>query len=47
MGEGGRLAGHPPDHSGLDSFSDLFSPLRSKVRLKDSIAVPSNRQGVH
>lgn len=30
--EGGRLAGYPPDHSSLDSFPDLFSPLRGKIK---------------
>lgn len=40
MGEGGRQAGNPPAHSGLDSFTDLFSPLRGKIRLKDSAAGP-------
>jgi hypothetical protein len=42
MGDGGTLAGHPLDHMGLDSFSDLFSPLTGKVRPKDLVTGPSS-----
>lgn len=44
LGEAGRLAGCPPDHSGPDPVSELFSPLRGQVRLKASVRGPPNRQ---
>lgn len=46
MGVKGRLAGHPPEHSGLDSFSDLVSSHRSEVKMK-GFCSGSHGEGEH